>query len=147
MKIILLKDVAKVGKRFEIKDISDGHAVNMLIPRGLAITATPDTMKRMEIEKSKDEGQRKIHQELFLMNIKELEGVTVTMTEKANEKGHLFAGVHKAEIIPEVLRQTRLQLHEENINLNKSIKETGEHQIEVVGAGKSVKFTLKIVAA
>ena len=86
MKIILLKDVPKVGKRYETKEISDGYALNLLIPKGLAVAATSDMVKKFELERSRDEGERKIRQELLLKNLKELEGVTVTMTEKANEK-------------------------------------------------------------
>ena len=48
MKIILLKDVAKVGRKFDLKEVSDGYAANLLIPRGLAVVATNDAIKRME---------------------------------------------------------------------------------------------------
>lgn len=146
MKIILLKDVAKVGRKFETKEISDGYALNLLIPRGLAVAATPDVVKRIELEKSKLEGEMKLHNELLLKNLKELDGVTVTMTEKANDKGHLFAGVHKLEIIPAIQKQTRLQIDSENIILDKPIKEIGVHAIEVRAGNTSVKFNLDIKA-
>ncbi|NDB60938.1 50S ribosomal protein L9 [bacterium] len=115
MKIILLKDVAKVGKKFDVKDISEGYAHNLLIPRGLAIAATPDALKRIDLERARDEGERKVRHELLVKNLTELDGVTITMLEKANEKGHLFAGIHKAEIIPEIQKQTRLQIDAEII--------------------------------
>ena len=146
MKIILLKDVPKMGRKYEMKDISDGHALNMLIPRGLAVAATADAVKKYEMFRTKEEGERKLRQDLLLKNITELDGVTITMSENANEKGHLFAGVHKAELIPEILKQTRLQVDTEHIILDKPIKEIGSHQIEVKAGGKSVKFTLDIVA-
>ena len=146
MKIILLKDIPKVGRKYDVKDISDGYAVNLLIPKGDAIAATPDAVKRMESEKTKLEGERKLHQELLLKNINELSGVTINMQEKANEKGHLFASIHKAELIPAIEKQTRLQVGEEFIILDKPIKEVGEHEIEVKAAGKSVKFTLSVEA-
>jgi len=146
MKIILLKDVAKVGKRYETKEISDGYALNLLIPKGLAVAATSDMVKKFELERSRDEGERKIRQELLLKNLKELEGVTVTMTEKANEKGHLFAGVHKLEIIPEIQKQTRIQIDAEHMILEKPIKEVGVHEIQVKVGDKSIKFNLDIKA-
>ncbi len=144
MKIILLKDVPKLGRKYEMKDISDGHALNMLIPRGLAAAATADVVKKYDQIRLKEEGERKLRNELLLKNITELDGVTITMTEKANEKGHLFAGVHKAELIPEIQKQTRLQVDAEHIILDKPIKEVGAHEIEVKAGGKSVKFTLDI---
>lgn len=146
MKIILTKDVPKVGKKYEMKDISDGYALNLLIPRGLAIIATKDAIKRIDLEKSIDEGEKKIHKDLLLKNLIELEGVTITMSEKANEKGHLFAGVHKLEIIPAIEKQTRLQIDAEHIVLEKPIKEVGLHEVEVKVGEKSIKFNLDIKA-
>ncbi len=146
MKIILLKDVPKVGKKYEIKDISDGYALNLLIPKGLAISATNEAIKRIDLEKSRDEGEKKIHQELLLKNIQELSGITIVMTEKANEKGNLFAGVHKMEIIPAIQKQTRIQIDAEHIVMDKPIKEIGMHEIVVKAGDKSIKFNLDIKA-
>lgn len=146
MKIILLKDVAKVGKKFDVKEISEGYAHNLLIPKGLAIAATPDALKRIDIEKARDEGERKIRHELLVKNLKDLDGVTITMLEKANEKGHLFAGIHKAEIIPEIQKQTRIQIDAEHMVLDKPIKELGMHVIEVKVENKSAKFNLDVQA-
>ncbi|MEI6057962.1 MAG: 50S ribosomal protein L9 [bacterium] len=146
MKVIFIKDVPKVGRKYETKNMADGYALNMLIPRGLAIAATPDAVKRIELIKSRDEGERRVSEELLMKNMKDLDGQTVTMTEKANEKGHLFAGVHKAEIIPAIEAQTRLQIAPEFIVLDKPIKEVGEHKIEVKIKDKGVKFTLVIKA-
>lgn len=144
MKIILLKDIPKVGKRYEMKNISDGYALNMLIPKGLAVAATADVIKRIDLERSRDEGEKKLHQDLLLKNLAQLEGVTVVMEEKANEKGHLFAGVHTAEIIPAIQKQTQLQIAAENIILKAPLKQTGVHEITVQAAGKTVKFNLEI---
>jgi large subunit ribosomal protein L9 len=146
MKVILLKDVANVGKRYETKDIADGHALNFLIPKGLAVAATSDVVKKIELEKAREEGERKVQEELLLENLKQLDGITVTMTEKANKKGNLFAGVHKAEIIPAIKAQTRLDIPADYIVLDKPIKEVGDHVIEVKIKEKSAKFTLKIEA-
>lgn len=146
MKIILLKDIPKVGKKYDMKDISDGYALNLLIPKGLAVSATPDVVKRIELEKARDEGEKKIHKELLLKNLKELSGVTITMVEKANDKGHLFASVHKLEIIPAIEKQTRLQIDAEHMILDKPIKEVGMHEVQVKVGEVSVKFNLEIKA-
>jgi large subunit ribosomal protein L9 len=146
MKIILTKDIANVGKRYETKDIADGYALNFLIPKGLALAATSEIVKKIELMRSREEGEKRVHEELLLKNMSELEGVTVTMLEKANAKGHLFAGIHKAELIPEIQKQTRLQISPDFIVLEKPIKEVGEHSIEVKVKNKSVKFKLVIKA-
>jgi large subunit ribosomal protein L9 len=146
MKIILLKDIAKVGKRYEVKDISDGYAQNMLIPKGLAIAATADALKRVELERARDEGEKKVHLELLHKNLKDLDGVTVSVTERANEKGHLFASIHKPEVVEAIQKQTRIQIAPEYIMLDKHIKEIGSHIVEVKAGDKSVKFTLEVKA-
>ena len=147
MKIILLKDVAKLGKKFETKEVSSGHALNLLIPQKLALPATPDVLKRLEKEKAKADGERKIHEDLLLKNIKDLDGITLTIAGKANEKGHLFAGLHREAIVAELLKQTELQIDESFIQLDHPLKEIGEHMVEVKGGVKSVKFKVVIQAA
>ncbi len=146
MKIILLKDVAKVGKKYDVKNISDGYALNLLIPKGLAVIATADIVKKLDLERSRDEGEKRVREELILKNLSDLDGVTVTMTEKANEKGHLFAGIHTPEIVPAIEKQTRLQIAPEYIVLDKPIKEIGVHIVEVRVGNKKVKFNLDVKA-
>lgn len=146
MKVIFLKDVPKQGKKFEIKEISDGHAMNFLIPRGLANIATPANVKKVESMRSAEDSQKKVHTDLLLKNLHDIEGIRIEMTEKANEKGHLFAGIHKEELIPVIKEQTRLEILPEFILLDKPIKEVGEHKIEVKVENTTAAFTLVVTA-
>lgn len=147
MKIILLQDVAKVGKKYDVKTVSDGHALNLLIPKGLAITADASAIKRVEKLKSEDTAHKKIQEDLLLMNLKAVEGVTLEISEKANEKGHLFAGVHKTEIIAHMKADKHIDLLPDFIVLDKPIKEVGEHEIDLKVKDKSVKLKLIIKPA
>jgi large subunit ribosomal protein L9 len=154
MKIILLKDIPKLGKKYEVKTASDGHAVNMLIPRGFAIAATAENLRRFEAEKAKLEGERKVHEALLAENLKALADVVLTISGKASDKGHLFASLHAVDIAAELAKQARIQLDPSFIQLDHPIKEVGEHMIEVKGeglpagqAGKSVKFKVVVKAA
>jgi large subunit ribosomal protein L9 len=144
MKVILLKDVPKLGKRFDIKDVSSGHAINLLIPQGLVVTATPDALKRFEVQKKQVEGERAIHEELLVKNIKGLDGITLNIAGKANDKGHLFAGLHREEIAKEIEKQTRLQVDPSFIQLDQPLKEIGEHTVVVKGGGKEAKFKVVV---
>lgn len=147
MKIILLKDVAKLGRKYETKDVSSGHALNLLIPQGLAISATADALKRTEVLRAKSEGEKKVHEDLLVKNIQGLDGVNLNVSGRANEKGHLFAGLHREDIVKELEKQTGLQIDPSFIELEHPIKATGEHVISVNGAGKSAKFKLVVSAA
>ncbi len=146
MKIILLKDVPKVGRKYDTKDVSEGYAVNLLIPRGLAVAATPSALKSITTERAKVEGEKKIHDDLLGKTIADLDGKTITIKEKVNEKGHLFAGLHKPEVLKAIKEQTNLELMDEHIELSKPIKEAGEHTIPLRGAGKTAKIKLVIEA-
>ncbi len=147
MKIILLKDVAKLGRKYDTKTVSDGHAINLLIPQGLAIAATRDAVKRIESIKASTEGDRKIQEELLVKNIEGLNDATITITGKANEKGHLFAGLHKEVIAEEIQKQTRLQVDPSFIQLEHPLKTVGEHVLEVRGGGKSAKLKVVVMKA
>jgi large subunit ribosomal protein L9 len=147
MKIILLKDVQKIGKKYDVKIVSDGHAINLLIPQGLAITATPNAIKSLEAEKAKMERERMIHEELLVKNLEGLKAATITIVGRANEKGHLFAGLHKEAIAEEIQKQTRLQIDPSFIQLEHPLKTIGEHVIEVRGGGKNAKLKIVIEKA
>lgn len=144
MKIILLKDVKGLGRKYDVKEAKDGYVLNMLIPQGLAVHATDKNIKEVDIKKITDLEHKKIQEDLLIMNLKELDGIKIEMMEKANEKGHLFAGIHKEQIIPEIKNQTRIDMLPEFLILEKPIKEVGEHEIAVKVADKTIKFKLVI---
>ena len=146
MKIILLKDVPKVGQRYDIKNVAEGFALNILIPRGLAEVATPNAIKKVEEMRRNDLTQKKIEEELLVKSLENLKNLTVTLKEKANDKGHLFAGITKEMLAGEILKISRLNINPEFIKLVKPIKEVGEHKVLVEVMGRSVEFTVKIEA-
>ena len=146
MKIILLKDVPKVGQRYDIKDVAEGFALNMLIPRGLAEVATPNAVKKVKEMRRNDLTQKKIEEKLLVKSLENLKNLTVTLKEKANDKGYLFAGITKEMLAGEILKISRLNINPEFIKLVKPIKEVGEHKVLVEVMGRSVEFTVKIEA-
>jgi large subunit ribosomal protein L9 len=146
MQVVFLKDVPKVGKKYEIKNIADGYALNYLIPRGMARVATSEVVRQIEMEKARKVDELKVHEDLLMKNLKGIDGATVVIKGKANDKGHLFAGLHKAEILPKVLEQTKVQIHPDFIELDKPIKEIGEHIIPVKVKDKAASFKLIVQA-
>lgn len=146
MKIILLQDVAKIGRKYDVKNVSDGHALNLLIPKGLAQVATPEALKRVEKLKVEDLAQKKIQEDLLLKNLKAVESATLEIKEKANDKGHLFAGVHKEEIIAKMKSEKQIDLLPEFIDLDKPIKEVGNHIVVIKVKDKTAKLKLTISA-
>ena len=146
MKIILLRDVQKVGKKYEVVNVAEGYASNALLPKGLAEIATEKTLKRLELLKATDLADQKVREDLLLKNLKDISGVTIEISGKANDKGHLFAGIHKDALVPALKEQTRLDIDPQYVILDKPIKEVGEHKVQVKVQDKSVEFTLNIIA-
>ncbi len=149
MKVILLKDIPSVGRRFDVKDVADGHALNFLLPQNMAETATEKALARLEKMKATHVETGKVKEDLLFKNIKSLDGVTVTITRPANEKGHLFAGIDAHQIVEAIKDQTQVDVAPEFIShekgsLEKPIKEVGEHKITVSVREKSAVFTLMV---
>src|SRR6185503_17278542 len=99
MRVIFLQDVPRVGKRHDVKEISDGYATNFLFPRKLAEPATPKAVSELEKRKKNIEIEREVQENMLLKNLEEIKGKSITIKAKADEKGHLFAQIHKKEII------------------------------------------------
>lgn len=144
MKVILLKDIPKIGKKFEIKDLSEGHVLNFLIPKGLVTPATPQAVLKIALEKEKADGEKKIQDELLVKSLDTLKNSVITILGKANEKGHLFAGINKEMLISEIFKQVHLNLNEDSVVLEKPIKEVGEHKVVIQALGKKVELTVKV---
>lgn len=144
MKIILLKDVRGVGRKYDVKDVGDGYAMNKLIPQKYAEPATQQAIAKIQALKEKNDTMRKVDEELARKNIEQLESQGVEMIEQANEQGHLFAGVHTKEITSAIKTQLHLDIDPEWILLEKPIKTVGETVVPVEWNGVSGSFTLSI---
>jgi len=145
MKVILLKDLAKVGKKYDVKDVSDGYALNSLLPKGFAKTATASALKNIDALKKELDTERLVQEDLLSKNLHEVEGKTVEIKAKANEKGHLFAGIHK-ENLPEAIKKSiGADIDAHFIELPKPIKEVGEHEVTIKAHDK--KAVMKIIVS
>ncbi len=141
MKIILLQDVPGTGKKYDVKNVKDGYARNFLIQQKLAETATLQKIKTIEKNKKQNEQQKEIYKDILKKNIEALKELKITIKEKANEKGHLFAMIHQEEISKILKEQNRIEIPPEFIEIEKPIKEIGKHKIKV----KDQEFILEVI--
>jgi large subunit ribosomal protein L9 len=147
MKIIFLKDVQRVGKKNDIKEVPDGYAMNFLLPRKLAQTATIKAVAELELRKKEIIIEREVQESLLLKNLEEIKGKVLNMKAKADEKGHLFSGIHKKEIVDAMHREHHADIVPEFIILEKPIKEVGEFEIRIKIQEKRSSFKLIIEKA
>jgi len=143
MKIILLKDVKKIGKKYDIKDVADGYALNSLIPNNIAVPATHSYLKLVEAKKKQSALMKEDFKKAFEFAVSKLPEGKLHVSGKVNEKGHLFAGIHEDQIIEEFKKETGVILCSEHFSLEKPLKELGEHIIDLKVEGETYK--LKIV--
>ncbi len=141
MKVILLQDVPNVGKKYEVKNVSDGYGRNFLLAKNLAKIATIQAIQAAEKEKKRTEGEKKLHEDLLGKNLEDLEGLKIEIKAKVNEKGHLFAAIHPEEISKILKEQEHLEIPAEMIKLEKPIKEIGKYKIKV----EDKEFILEVV--
>ncbi|HPS21618.1 MAG TPA: 50S ribosomal protein L9 [Candidatus Paceibacterota bacterium] len=142
MKVIFLKDVPRVGKKHDVKEINDGYAINFLFPRKLAEMATPSNIAALERRKKEVEITKEIQDELLDKNLEEIKNKTITIRGKANDKGSLFSAIKQKDLIDELKKEHRIDIKEEFILLDKPIKEIGEYDIQIKIKNKTGSFKL-----
>jgi large subunit ribosomal protein L9 len=146
MQVILLKEVKKIGKKYEAKSVADGYALNYLIPNGLAEIATEKNKNKFAALRATQEHAAKEQEAAIAANLKKLEEKPIEISGKANPKGHLFAGIHKAELVAEISKALGMAISEDFITLDKPLKEVGEHIIELKAGEKTAKLKIIIKA-
>jgi large subunit ribosomal protein L9 len=131
MKVLLLEDVPKLGKKGEIKEVSDGYARNYLIPRNLAVEATNGYIKHIEENKKTEEKRKQSIKEQREEILEKLKDVTVVIKVKAGEKGKLFGAVTSQDIASKIEEMVGIQFDktwfEEKVNL----KEVGTYMVKI----------------
>ena len=131
MKVILLEDVKKVGKKGSIVDVSDGYGANFLIPRKLAVLATKTSL---EIKKTQDDNKAKeeeIKKEKAIELKDKIKNLVVELKEGTGKEGKLFGAVSSKEIVDEYKKQFDIELDKRKfINYN-PITALGYTKVEV----------------
>jgi len=129
VKVILRSDVSGVGKRGDICDVADGYARNFLVPRGLAMKASPGaTAQAASMRRArdvKDATARSAAEEIAT----KLVPARITVAVRAGTEGRLFGSVTAADIVDAVTAQTGIALDRRSLRLDEPIKSTGEHTV------------------
>ena len=142
MKIILSQDITGVGRKGEVKNVSDGYARNFLLPNKLGQIATTAAIASADKLKKQMEQDKDVQKDILEKNIKGLKDLKVQLKAKANEKGHLFSIIHPDEISKILKEEHHLDIPSKMIEIEKPIKELGEHTIKA----KKQEFILDVLA-
>lgn len=146
MKVILLKDVAKIGRRFDVVTVQDGYALNKLIPKNLAQAATPENLKRLQNMSQKVEKDRESQAAAFATILEKCADTQVEIKAGANAEGRLFQALKASEIAEAIKDQTGCEVGAEHLVLKTPIKSVGEHEISLHSGDQHGMLTVVVAA-
>jgi large subunit ribosomal protein L9 len=131
MEVILQKEVENLGNQYELVKVRPGYARNFLIPRGLALVATPSNVKVMnEIIKQKSHKEEKFKKDAEALSVK-LKDAVLKIAAKAGENGKIFGSVNAIQLA-EAIEKMGYKVDRKNIDLKAdTIKSTGKYTANV----------------
>lgn len=131
MHVILLKDIPKLGKKFEVKEVADGYAQNRLIPQGLVKQATKEALEWLEMQKELAEKAAEESLQVSQETASQLDDMEVPLAVKVGEEGQLFEGIGPQKIADR-LKELGYDVKKPQIQLEEPIKELGEFPVKIV---------------
>ena len=130
MKIILLDDVPKLGRRGEVRDVSDGYARNYLVPQKLALAATAGNLRNLESIKATQEGRASRLRAQAEAQAQAIEALSFAQVRQASDEGRLFGSVGRADIAAFLL-QNGVDVDRRRVMLDEPIKTLGEFSVPI----------------
>lgn len=130
MKVILLQDIRGKGKKGQMLEVSDGYARNYMLPRKLAVEATPDAVNTMRMnDKAQQEKRQREREEAFALSNR-LKDMTIVVKAKGGGAGRLFGSVTTQEISDALNSGYGIELDKRRIVLDEQIKTVGEYTVK-----------------
>lgn len=130
MKVLLIKDVYKLGRAGDVKKVADGYGRNFLLTQRLAVLATPGAMKTAEKIRSQGEVKRTALNSELKDLADHVNGVILTFTAKAGETGKLYGSITTQDVATAIQEQTHYEVKRQQIDMQ-PIREVGEFKAYV----------------
>ena len=148
MKVILLQDVKGKGKKGQMLEVSDGYARNFMLPKKLAIEATPDAINTMKMNDKATQERIAREKAEALETAKKLRAMTLTVTAKGGGAGRLFGSVTNQEIADALAKNSGIKLDKRKIVISDPIKAVGTYTVTCkLGYEINAPLTVKIEEA
>jgi large subunit ribosomal protein L9 len=125
MKVLLVKDVYKLGRAGDVKKIADGYGRNFLLPQKLAVLATPGALKHVEKIRSQAEIRRTEQNSELKDLANQINGITVVFAAKAGETGKLYGSITTQDVANAIQEKTRFEVKKQQIDMQ-PIRNLGE---------------------
>ncbi len=146
MEVLLLQDIAGIGKKNDLLVVGDGYALNCLLPRRAALVATPLVRKRYADLIRRRAEEREREKAVQAGAAKALAGKSITFTKKVTKAGKLYAAINKKAISEALKEQLFLDVAEESVMLEEPIKSTGTHTVRIKINEQMVQLSIVVDA-
>ena len=144
MKVILTKDVPKLGKSGEMKQVTDGYATNFLIPQGLAVSAAGGAYRAWQHDVASREEKRKKEREEADIAATRIASTTLTMGVKVGEGGKLYGSITSKDIA-DALARRGIEVDRHKIDLEEPLKTLGTYKVAIkVFSGMTPEVTIVV---
>lgn len=131
MKVILSKDVEKLGEKGDVVTVADGYARNYLVPKGMAMLASKGSLRQAEqMKRAREEAERKRKEEAAA-KVSSLASTPVYISARAGEGGRLFGSVTNGDVARAVKDQLEEDIDKRNVLLEEPIRSLGTFSVEV----------------
>lgn len=145
MKVILLKDISKLGKRGEVKEVAEGYAINVLIKKGDALHATPGELSKWKAKEDAKNHKKELATSTFAVLVDALrKKELVIANKKHDEKGQLFASVKESDIADIIFSTVNFSIDPKQIIIDTPIKSLGKHIFILKQGEKKESVELKV---
>jgi len=131
MKVVLLEDIPGKGKAGEIKEVSKGYAKNFLLPRGLALVATPTVMKQVESRLEREKLEESIDRDKLVELAQQIEGREIRLKARMGAGERLFGSITAADIAEELSRAIGSVIDKKKIDIEKPFHQTGSYEVAI----------------
>lgn len=146
MKVILLKDIAKIGKRGEVKEVADGYAINVLMKKDMVIQATPSELAKWKAKEDSKNHKKEMATNTFIQLVDKIRNEKILITgKKADAKGQLFAAIHADDITDAIFKATNFSVDPKQISIEGHIKSIGTHSVEIKQGIQREKITIEVI--
>ena len=130
MKVLLLKDVYKLGRAGDVKKVADGYGRNFLLPQNMALLATPGALKQSEKIRSDATKKRAVLNNEMGAVAQVINGLALGFASKAGETGKLYGSVTAQDVVIAIKNKTGVDIKRQQIDLQ-PIRKLGEHKAHI----------------
>ena len=145
MKVILQRDITKLGQRGSIAEVADGYAINVLIKKGDAIQATPAELQKWKQKEESKKHKKELETNTFTQLIDNLRREKIVISgKKADAKGQLFAQVKESDIVDAVYQATKMSIDPKQVIIPSHIKAVGIYEVELKQGSQKEKIQVEV---